>query len=75
MTDKITLEGSPTTYFISPEGKFLGSTSTFPEGDHTTTVEVVPTDSQTLQHIWLRPDLSRPQEQPGPSPTDTPGNP
>jgi hypothetical protein len=75
ITDKITLEGSPTTYFISPEGKFLGSTSTFPEGDHTTTVEVVPTDSQTLQHIWLRPDLSRPEEQPGQNPTDTPGNP
>jgi hypothetical protein len=62
ITDKLTLEGSLTTYYLSPEGKFLGSTGTYTDGDKTTLVEVVPTDSQTLDHIWSRPDLSRPNE-------------
>jgi hypothetical protein len=30
-------------------------------------IEVVPTDSQTLDHIWNRPDLSRPNEPAGDS--------
>jgi hypothetical protein len=67
ITDKLTLEGSLTTYYLSPEGKFLGSTSTFTDGDKTTLIEVVPADSQTLDHIWNRPDLSRPNE---PTPGD-----
>jgi hypothetical protein len=65
VTDKLTLEGALTTYYLSPEGKFLGSTSTFTEGDKTTLIEVVPTDTQTLGHIWNRPDLSRPNEPAG----------
>jgi hypothetical protein len=65
VTDKLTLEGALTTYYLSPEGKFLGSTSSFTEGDKTTLIEVVPTDSQTLDHIWSRPDLSRPNEPTG----------
>ena len=60
ITDKLTLEGALTTYYLSPEGKFLGSTSSFTDGDKTTLIEVVPTDGQTLDHIWNRPDLSRP---------------
>ncbi|HEX4056464.1 MAG TPA: hypothetical protein VHX86_19560 [Tepidisphaeraceae bacterium] len=62
ITDKVTLEGSVTTYYLSPEGKFLGSTANFTDGDKTTTIEVVPSDSQTLEHLWNRPDLSRPDE-------------
>jgi hypothetical protein len=62
ITDKIGLDGTVTTYYISLEGKFLGSTSTYAEGDKTTTVEIVPTDSDTLGHIWNRPDLSSPAE-------------
>ncbi|HEY1922655.1 MAG TPA: hypothetical protein VGG44_07790 [Tepidisphaeraceae bacterium] len=65
ITDKLTLEGALTTYYLSPEGKFLGSTSTFTDGDKTTLIEVVPTDSETLGHIWNRPDLSRPNEPTG----------
>ncbi|MGD0463282.1 MAG: hypothetical protein ABSB74_12425 [Tepidisphaeraceae bacterium] len=60
ITDKLTLEGSLTTYYLSPQGKFLGSTSSFTDGDKTTLIEVVPTDIQTLDHIWNRPDLSGP---------------
>ena len=60
VTDKITLDGPVTTTYLSIQGKFLGSTTTVTEGDKTTTVEVVPTDSETLGHIWNRPDLSAP---------------
>lgn len=75
ITDKITLEGATTTYYVSPEGKFLGSTSAFVEGDKTTTVEVVPTDKQTLEHIWISPNLSRPGEQPVQNSGETPSGP
>jgi hypothetical protein len=64
ITDKITLDGPETTYYLSMDGKFLGSTATIPAGDQTTTVEIVPTDAQTLSHIWSRPDLSAPSEPP-----------
>jgi hypothetical protein len=53
-----------TTYYLSIDGKFLGSTSTVPASDQTTTLEIVPTDVQTLGHIWNRPDLSAPNEPP-----------
>jgi hypothetical protein len=64
INDKVTLEGTITTYYFSPDRKFLGSTSTFPEGDHTSTIDILPTDVQTLQRIWNRPDLTRPADQP-----------
>jgi hypothetical protein len=60
ITDKITLDGPVTTVYVSMDGKFLGSTTTVTDADKTTTVEVVPTDSETLGHIWNRPDLSAP---------------
>jgi hypothetical protein len=60
VTDKIGLDGPLTTIYLSIGGKFLGSTTTVTDGDKTTLVEVVPTDAQTLDHIWTRPDLSAP---------------
>jgi hypothetical protein len=60
ITDKITLDGSVTTIYLSIDGKFLGSTTSIVDGDKTTTMEVVPTDSETRGHIWNRPDLSAP---------------
>jgi hypothetical protein len=60
VTDKITLDGPVTTIYLSVGGKFLGSTTTVTDGDKTSIVEVVPTDSATLGHIWNRPDLSAP---------------
>jgi hypothetical protein len=71
ITDKITLDGPVTTYYLGIDGKFLGSTASIPAGDQTTTVEIVPTDVQTLGHIWNRPDLSAPNEPP-PADTDNP---
>ena len=70
ITDKITLDGPVTTFYLSIDGKFLGSTASIPAGDLTTTLEVVPTDVQTLGHIWNRPDLSAPNEPP--ADTDNP---
>jgi hypothetical protein len=69
ITDKITFDGPVTTYYMGVDGKFLGSTSTYPDGDKTTTVDIMPTDSQTLSHIWNSPDLSSPTE---PAGGDTP---
>ena len=69
ITDKITFDGPVTTYYMGIDGKFLGSTSTYPEGDKTTTVDIIPTDSETLSHIWNRPDLTSPSE---PAGGDTP---
>jgi len=60
ITDKITLDGAVTTYYISLDGKFLGSTSTFTAGNNSSTIEVVPTDSDTLERLWPHPDLSPP---------------
>jgi len=64
ITDKITLDGPVTTIYMSIDGKFLGNTTTITSGDKTTTVDVLPTDSQTLSHLWSRPDLSGPSEPP-----------
>jgi hypothetical protein len=72
VNDKTTLEGYITTYYVSPEGRMLGSTATFPENDKTTTIDVVPTDAQTLQRIWNRPDLTPAADQPPASPAPAP---
>ena len=64
ITDKITLDGPVTTIYMSTEGKFLGSTTNITTGDKITTVEVLPTDSQTLDRLWSRPDLTAPNMPP-----------
>jgi hypothetical protein len=65
VTDKVTLDGPVTTIYLGTQGKFLGSTTTVTDGDKTNIVEVVPTDSDTLGHIWNRPDLTAPNEPAG----------
>jgi hypothetical protein len=67
ITDKIGLDGPVTTYYMGLKGEFLGSTSTYAQGDKSTTVEIVPTDSDTLNHIWSRPDLTSPTEPDAPA--------
>jgi hypothetical protein len=71
VNDKTGLEGYVTTYYISPEGRMLGSTATFPEGDKSTTIDILPTDAQTLQRIWNRPNLTPPVDQPAGTPPPT----
>jgi hypothetical protein len=52
--DRIGLEGSVTTDYISPDGKFLGSVN---EDTKTT---ILPTDAATLDKLWKNVNLSRP---------------
>ncbi|MGD1277712.1 MAG: hypothetical protein ABR964_10875 [Tepidisphaeraceae bacterium] len=60
IVDKITLEGPPTLYYYTPDGKLIGSTSTYTQDDKPTTLMVLPTDAATLQRLWKNPDLSLP---------------
>jgi hypothetical protein len=62
VTDRLGLEGSPTAYYMSPEGKFIGSIRTQADGKKRSTIMVLPTDSDTLLRLWPRPDLTRPPE-------------
>ena len=63
ITDRITLEGSPTVHYMSPEGKYLGSIN---KDSHVT---VLPSDAATLQTIWAnKADLSRPKPAPQQAP-------
>jgi hypothetical protein len=53
--DRMGLEGDPTTHYISPTGKYLGSINS------TTRVTVLPSDNETLQKIWQNnANLTRP---------------
>jgi hypothetical protein len=54
VTDKITIGGTPTTTYLSDQGKFLGSTTTITDTDNdkTTTIDVVPCDAQTISRLW-----------------------
>jgi hypothetical protein len=52
--DRIGLEGSVTTHYISAAGQYLGSVS--PD----TKIEILPSDAATLEQLWKNVDLSRP---------------
>jgi hypothetical protein len=52
--DHVGLEGSVTTHFISPEGKYLGSVN------EDSKVTILPTDPATLEKLWKNLNLSRP---------------
>ena len=52
--DRIALEGSVTTHYISADGKYLGSVNT------DTDVTVLPTDAATLEKLWKDANLTRP---------------
>lgn len=52
--DRITLDGSVTTHYMSREGKYLGSENS------DSRILVLPTDAKTLQEIWKDANLTRP---------------
>jgi hypothetical protein len=59
ISDRITLEGSKTIHYMSPEGKYLGSVN------KESKITILPTDASTLQKIWQnKADLSRPKPAP-----------
>jgi hypothetical protein len=52
--DRIGLEGSVTTHYVSGDGKYLGSVN--PDSH----VTVLPTDAATLEKLWKDANLTRP---------------
>jgi len=62
--DRIGLEGSATTHYVSATGQYLGSVNTDSK------VEILPSDAATLEQIWKSVDLTRPGAVP-----DAPVNP
>jgi hypothetical protein len=53
--ERIGLEGSTTTHWISPDGKYLGSVN------EDSKVTVLPTDEATLRKIWVDAKLTAPE--------------
>jgi hypothetical protein len=56
ITDRIGVEGSVTTHYMSPDGKYLGSEN--PD----TGITVLPSDEATLLGIWKDAELTRPAD-------------
>ena len=56
ISDRIGLEGSITTHYMSPDGKYLGSENA------DTGVTVLPSNEATLLEIWKDADLTRPAD-------------
>ena len=55
VTDRIGLEGAATVHYMSPQGRYLGSSNA---ESHIT---VLPSDSEAIQKIWAKnADLTRP---------------
>ncbi|MGB7156549.1 MAG: hypothetical protein WBD40_00700 [Tepidisphaeraceae bacterium] len=52
--DRIGLDGSVTTHWMSPEGKYLGSTN------DDTKVTILPSDAETLRKLWADAQLTAP---------------
>jgi len=52
--DRIGLEGSITTHYVSPDGKYLGSVN------KDSKITVLPTDAKTLESLWKNANLTRP---------------
>jgi hypothetical protein len=55
VADRIGLEGSVTTHWVSPEGTYLGGIN------KDSGMTLLPTDAPTLQKMWQGADLSRPR--------------
>ncbi len=54
--DRVGLEGSITTHYIDPEGKYLGSVN------EDSKITILPTDAATLEKLWKNVNLTRPGE-------------
>jgi len=52
--DRLGLEGSVTTHYVTPEGEYLGSINTDSK------ITILPTDAATLQKMWKDVNLTRP---------------
>lgn len=59
--DRVGLEGIPTTYYVTPDGKYLGSQTEYQVGNATSVIRVLPSDEATLRKIWENAKLSKPE--------------
>lgn len=59
--DRVGLEGVPTTYYLTPEGKYLGSETEYRVGSTVSVIRVLPSDEATLRRIWDNARLSKPE--------------
>lgn len=67
ITDRLGLEGSATTHYVSPEGKYLGSVN------KDSRITILPSDATTLQKLWEnKANLSRPVERQQPPAQQSP---
>jgi hypothetical protein len=53
--ERLGLEGSVTTHYMTADGRYLGSVN------EDSRITVLPTDADTLERIWTTPDLTRPE--------------
>jgi hypothetical protein len=65
IVDRIGLQGAATNHYFASDGKYIGSVGTAitPDGKRAT-LTILPTDSDTLQHLWNEPDLTVPHQLP-----------
>lgn len=54
--DRIGIEGSPTTHYMSPDGRYLGSIAAESK------IVILPADKSTIEKLWKDADLRRPGE-------------
>lgn len=59
--DRIGLEGVPTTYYVTPDGKSLGSETQYRSGNTTSVIRVLPTDEATIRKMWENARLNKPE--------------
>lgn len=50
--DRVGFEGVPTTYFVTPEGKYMGSETVYKVAGKDSVIRVLPTDEATLAKLW-----------------------
>ncbi|MDP9174726.1 MAG: hypothetical protein M3O30_12785 [Planctomycetota bacterium] len=62
ITDRVGLDGDPTEIYYTPDGRFIGTSHAYTQDGVSAKEMVLPTDVPTLQRLWGRPDLTRPQE-------------
>ena len=60
--DRVGWDGPPTIHYMSPEGNYLGNTTTYTGAlpAATTTVQVIPTSAAEIKRIWPDADVSKP---------------
>ena len=65
--DRLTLEGVPTTYYVSPEGKYLGNETVYETGGKRSVIQVIPSSEAELKKLWPNADLTKPTEEGAPA--------